>query len=573
MEISQASRHFSSITRAVAITAILSVAAKVGHTTSPPGINALWVYSVTSLPNPVTDSATAATLLQNSAASGVNMLYLSVYSSTPDSAGRLLLDETAISTFIGQAHTRGMQVYAALGDPDWPTFGCAMSQTPYKRFADIAAYDSAHPSAKFDGIVLDVEPGSNPDFPSLLGLYQCFQQQALSSGLGLAAAISAFWNTSVSFNQVTEVAYRQIVDLKLTYLVVMGYRNFAGTLDCTQGEGVICLDEGIVSYADSVSLGNTILVGLNTDNPATSGDLAEETFYSLGQAAMNTAAQSVFTQLAAANQSFGGFAINNYRDSYLSGQVTGWPATNPAGLLPVPQFAASSITNAASFAVGSVAPGEMISIFGQNLGPSTPQGLQLADGNVATSLAGVRVLFNGVPAPMILAYATQLNAIVPFEAGTGSTVSIQVEYAGLSSAAVSVPVAAASPGIFTADSSGKGPCAALNQNYSYNNSANPAAPGSAVTVYMTGAGQTTPAGVDGLVSQDPGALARPSLPVTAQIGGVAATVLYAGNSVGIVSGVVQLNLAVPPGLPAGAQPVTVRIGSFVSQAGITIAVQ
>src|SRR5580704_9208037 len=102
-----------------------------------PTINALWVYSVTSLPDPVTDSPTRSALMQNGSASGVNMLYVSVYSSTPDSQGRRLVDESSIATFIGMAHAQGMQVYAAMGDSDWPSGGCSTSNTPYARFSDI----------------------------------------------------------------------------------------------------------------------------------------------------------------------------------------------------------------------------------------------------------------------------------------------------------------------------------------------------------------------------------------------------------------------------------------------------
>lgn len=559
--------------------AVLFGTARTAFAAPSPSTNALWVYSVSGLPSPVTDGPTRDALIQNGSASGVNVLYISVYSSTPDSAKRYLVDETSIAAFLREAHGQGMQVYAAMGDPDWPSKGCATSATPYQRFADIADYDAANPSAEFDGIILDVEPGSSPDFPSLLGLYQCFQQQAAASGLGLSAAINAFWNTSVTFNGITEAAYQQIVDLKLTSLVVMGYRNTAGTLDCTAGDGLICLDENIIEYANSTGLANRILVGLDTDNPATSGATTDETFYSMGQAAMNAAAQSVTSQFAAANLNFGGFAVHNYRDSYLNGTLSGWPATNPGllgnpGMLGVvPQFTATSVVNSASNAGGSVAPGELISIFGTDLGPGTPQSLQVAGGALTTSLGGVSVLFNGVPAPMVLAYSTQLNCIVPFEVQGSSTVSVQVQYSGAASVTVSLPVVAAAPGIFTADASGEGQSAALNQDYTYNNTTHPAAPGSAVMLYLTGTGQTTPASVDGSVNQNAGALGSSELPVTAQVGGLPATVLYAGDSMGIVSGVIQVNLMVPAGVAPGQQLVTVQIGSYSAQGGVTIATQ
>jgi uncharacterized protein (TIGR03437 family) len=559
------------VSKIIALT-VLSGAFAMLRAATPPGINALWVYSVTSLPSPITDSPTRDTLLQNGSLSGVNMLYASVYSATPNSAGRFLYDESDIAGFIGKAHGQGMQVYAALGDPDWPSSGCTVSGTPYKRFSDIAGYDSANPTAKFDGIMLDVEPGSNPDFPSLLSLYQCFEQQSRAVGLGISAAINAFWNSTVTFNQVTEEAYKQIVDLKLNNLVVMGYRNVAGTLDCSQGDGVLCLDEDVIEYANAASVPTMILVGLKTDNPATAGDLPEETFYMMGQAAMNAAAQSVYSQLAAVNQSFGGFAINNYRDSYLNGQLPGWPAINPIPLALFPQFSAAGVVNAASFLSGSVAPGELISIFGQNLGPVTALGLQVSNGSVTTSLGGVQVLFNGIPAPIISAYSTQVNVIVPFQV-QGPNAAIQLNYSGTTSALVAAPVISTAPGVFTANSAGTGPGAVLNQDYSSNNAGHPAAAGSVVILYLTGAGQTNPPGSDGLVNTESTVLAQPALPVTAQVGGLPATVAYAGNSVGIVSGVVQVNLVLPAGLASGPQPVVVRIGSANSQPGVTIAVQ
>jgi uncharacterized protein (TIGR03437 family) len=568
------------VSRSRLVVTLAALALSIGHAEPATGpvtasakLNALWVYSITSLPNPVTDAATRDALIQDGFSSGVNMLYLSVYSSTPNSAKRYMYDDSDIADLIGKAHAKGMQVYAAYGDSDWPTLGCAASAFPMQRMAEVIAYNSANRSAMFDGVILDVEPSGTPDFQALLGLYQCFQQQAQANGMGLSAAISAFWNTMVTFNQITEEAYKQIVDLKLNNVVVMGYRNFAGTSDCTQGDGVVCLDGSLIAYANSVSQGNTILVGLDTDNPATSGSTAEETFFSMGQAAMNAVAQSVFNQFAAASQTFGGFSIHNYRDSYLNGQLSGWPATNPALPIPVPQFTAAAVTNDASFIGGSVAPGETIAIFGVNLGPATAQVLQVANEKATTSLGGVQVLFDGNPAPMVLASSGQLAAIVPFDVKTGSTTIIQVVYGGVASAAVVAQTTAAAPAIFTADSSGKGQGAILNQNYSYNNSSNPAAAGSVAMLYLTGAGQMTPAAVDGSLNANPDSLGQTALPVTAQIGGQPADVLYAGSSVGIVSGVIQVNLAVPNGLSAGAQPVTVQIGGVATQAGVTIAVQ
>ncbi len=539
-----------------------------------PALNGLWVYSVSSLPNAVSDEPTRDTLIQNSSASGVKWLYVSVYQSTRNGEGRYMYEDGDIADLITKAHMQGMQVYGAYGDTDWPTLGCDASAFPMKRMAEVIAYNAANPTAPFDGVMLDVEPGSSPDFVALLELYQCFQQQAQANGMGIGAAISAFWNASVTFGQTTELAYQQIVDLKLNSIVVMGYRNTAGSSDCTQGDGVVCLDEGLIAYANSAGQANTILVGLDTDNPATSGALAEETFYSLGQTAMNAVAQSVYSQFTGMNQTFGGFAIDNYRDSYLNGQLSGWPATNPAvATSAVPQFTATSVSNNGSFTGGSVAPGELVAIFGTNLGPAAPQVLRVSSGLVTTNLGGVQVLFDGNAAPMVLAASGQISAIVPFEVATNSTTQVQVVYGGATSATVPMSTTTAAPGIFTANSNGSGQAAALNQDYSYNSASNPAAAGTAVLLYLTGAGQMIPTPTDGSVNSDPTALSQLALPVTAQIGGQPAKVLYAGSSEGIVSGVVQVNLQVPSGLASGAQAVTVVIGGVSTQAGVTIAVQ
>lgn len=57
-------------------------------------------------------------------------------------------------------------------------------------------------------------------------------------------------------------------------------------------------------------------------------------------------------------------------------------------------------------------------------------------------------------------------------------------------------------GIVTSDPSGTGLVAILNQDFSVNSGANRADPGSAVTLFATGVGQTGPPGVDGKITDD-----------------------------------------------------------------------
>ena len=131
----------------------------------------------------------------------------------------------------------------------------------------------------------------------------------------------------------------------------------------------------------------------------------------------------------------------------------------------------------------------------------------------------------------------------------------------------------AAPGLFTADSSGSGQGAIVNQDGSINTPANPASAGSVVSIYGTGDGQTLPAGTDGIVILGTAALHYTLLPVTALIGGQSADVVYAGSVGGQVAGIFQANVRIPKDLSAGPQPVRLTVGSASSQPGVTIAVQ
>src|ERR1051326_5039525 len=116
-----------------------------------------------------------------------------------------------------------------------------------------------------------------------------------------------------------------------------------------------------------------------------------------------------------------------------------------------PSVASGGVLNAASFTKGqAVTPGGLVSIFGTNLAT----GLAVADSvPLSTSLASTSVSFNGTAAPLLFvnhdaANGDQVNAQLPWNAGTSGNVSMVVTRNGQPSAAVDVPVAPVSPGIF-----------------------------------------------------------------------------------------------------------------------------
>ncbi len=241
--------------------------------------------------------------------------------------------------------------------------------------------------------------------------------------------------------------------------------------------------------------------------------------------------------------------------------------------LAPPAMPANGVVNAASSLGGSIAPGQIVTIYGSRLGPAWLVTHRVTSQGVFDNvLADTRVLIDGAPAPLVYTSVAQVSAIVPYRVAGKSFVELVAEYKGLRSAPVSLPVAAAAPGIFTLDLTGKNQGAILNQDYNVNGAANPAAAGSVVMIYCTGEGQTRPAGVDGKLAADP--LPAPVLPVTARVGGQEAEVLYAGAAPGLVAGVFQVNVRIPPGItPGNAVPVVIKVGAFETQPGVTLAVR
>ena len=162
--------------------------------------------------------------------------------------------------------------------------------------------------------------------------------------------------------------------------------------------------------------------------------------------------------------------------------------------------------------------------------------------------------------------------MVPYEVAGKTSTQVAVRYNGQNSAPLTVPVAAAAPGLFSANFSGSGAAVAFNQDNSLNSPANPAKKGSIVVVYGTGEGETTPPGNDGEIAI-PGSLTKPDLNCSGAVGGVAATVLYCGPVPFVVEGELQVNLQLSTETPSGSQPVSITLGSFTSQANLTISVQ
>ena len=233
----------------------------------------------------------------------------------------------------------------------------------------------------------------------------------------------------------------------------------------------------------------------------------------------------------------------------ISGYAAKFDLTTPA---PTAQF--STVVNAASlvpgdnptYQEGAVTPGELVTLFGNNL-PSNP-----------------KVTFDGRLAPILYADSKQINTVVPFEVSAPSTA---VSLEGVRGYVL--PVWPAVPALFTADGSGTGQLAALNENGTVNSSANPAKPSSIVAVYMTGVGAMMPPIGDGQFGPLQPPFPVPVLGASALINGVGAPVLFVGQAPGLIAGAVQVNVQIPADTPSGNASLAVYIGSYSTQIGGT----
>jgi uncharacterized protein (TIGR03437 family) len=225
----------------------------------------------------------------------------------------------------------------------------------------------------------------------------------------------------------------------------------------------------------------------------------------------------------------------------------------------------------AGSAAAPIAPGEIVTLFGAGIGPSTLTLNTPQNGRFGTSLAGVTVSFNGTFAPIVYVSANQVAVQAPYEIDGSDSVYIAVGYNGKTSVGLSAPVAATAPGIFTADSTGSGQAAAVNADGTLNGAAHPAPLGGIISLYVTGEGDLHPAVSDGQISG-----ASPSFPnagVTVTIGGQPAATTYVGEAPFEIVGLLQINVQIPSNItPTAAAAVSVSIGGVNSQSKVTLAV-
>jgi uncharacterized protein (TIGR03437 family) len=203
---------------------------------------------------------------------------------------------------------------------------------------------------------------------------------------------------------------------------------------------------------------------------------------------------------------------------------------------------------------GPLAPGEIFSIYGAGFGPQQGVTPQPSGNSIETDLGGVQVLIEGAPAPLLYVSSAQINLVAPYLLDGRTAAHIKIVTATTTSNEVVLGVQPAAPEIFLNPAAPQGePLAAiLNQDGAVNDENHPAHIGDTVSMFVSGVGQTTPAGVDGSIPRAAGG--TPLLPIQVQLNSTFANVTYAGNAPGLVSGATQVNFQIPQMPPVGAGP-------------------
>jgi uncharacterized protein (TIGR03437 family) len=233
-----------------------------------------------------------------------------------------------------------------------------------------------------------------------------------------------------------------------------------------------------------------------------------------------------------------------------------------------PGATSAGVANAASYApsaAGGVSPGELLTIFGQGLGPAQLTTHETdSSGKFTTVLAGTQVLFDDTPAPIVYTMAGVVSVVAPYDLAGKSRVTITLKYQNQASLPIEVPVVADNPALFTLDGSGKSDASIVRPDGSPVNAANPAAPGDILVLYAQGYGVSSPALPDGQIVN--ATLPKPAGTTTLLIDGQPIDTQYCGSAPGMVNGVLQINFRVPA-VSAGSHQIQLRVGGRTSPAG------
>ena len=307
------------------------------------------------------------------------------------------------------------------------------------------------------------------------------------------------------------------------------------------GTTTIIIQNGGLSASIAVSVASDVKGDLNGDGKVNQDDL-------------NILLGALGTQVAPGDaRNLDGSGVIDEQDVQALEALCSPPCIPGGYILPV-----TSVVNAASFALNSLAPGGLFTIFTYGLSMPT---VGATDVPFPVSVGGVSVQVNGLGVPLLYVSPTQVNAQLPYETPPGPA-NLVLEANGSYSAAIPVVISPTAPGLFLYQGNR---AVVQNQDYTLNASANPANVGSVIFAYYTGQGP-----LDRPVSTGAAApsnvLSRPTNATLATVGGLPAQVLFSGMTPGFV-GLAQANIVIP-NLASGDYPLVIIVGGVASNGGV-----
>jgi uncharacterized protein (TIGR03437 family) len=241
------------------------------------------------------------------------------------------------------------------------------------------------------------------------------------------------------------------------------------------------------------------------------------------------------------------------------------------GSRQAPTYSVASIVNAASNAVGALAPNTFATIYGSNLSYATramaPE--DISGGRLPTELGGVRVVIDTIPAVIYYVSPGQINLLIPSMLRRPEA-ELSVILDSKAGPAVSIKLLDVAPTLFQW---GAGTVVATRADWTAITATTPALPGENVILFATGLGETTPEAVWGQVLLAAAWLKRLG-EFQVLLGGTpaaAGSVLYAGVAPGF-AGLYQINLKLPDKL-ADDPEIRIALGSQTSPAGLRLPVR
>ncbi len=207
----------------------------------------------------------------------------------------------------------------------------------------------------------------------------------------------------------------------------------------------------------------------------------------------------------------------------------------------------SVVSNAGPVAYSPLAPGGIISIYGDRLADFTDSNKSLP---LPAQLSNTQVFIAGQSVPLFYVSRTQINALVPFGINPNTRQQILVQNEATYSQPVSVDVGPAQPASFLSGGN------VIAQAYRGSappflvTTASPTQAGDVLVIYCAGLGTTDQNVADGAASPS-SPPANTTAAVTVSIGGKDAGVQFAGLVPGYV-GLYQINAVVPAGVSTGA---------------------